>query len=73
MLKRRTADRLTVFLVYFSALAATFVVLTPIDMSAVDPNRLDLGPCLLAAVEHIRPRDARRRSSPLSVAIQQAR
>lgn len=41
MLKRRTADRLTVFLVYFSALAATFVVLTPIDMSAVDPNRLE--------------------------------
>ena len=41
MLKRRTADRLTVFLVYFSALAATFVVLTPIDLSAVDPNRLE--------------------------------
>jgi hypothetical protein len=41
MLKRRTADRLAVFIVYFSALAATFVLLTPIDMSLVDPERLE--------------------------------
>jgi hypothetical protein len=41
MLKRRTADRLTIFLVYFAAIAATFVLLTPIDMSLVDPERLE--------------------------------
>lgn len=41
MLKRRTADRLTIFLVYFAAIAATFVILTPIDMAAVDPERLE--------------------------------
>lgn len=41
MLKRRTADRLTMFLVYFAAIAATFVLLTPIDMSLVDVNRLE--------------------------------
>jgi hypothetical protein len=41
MLKRRTADRLTIFLVYFAATAAAFVLLTPIDMSLVDPKRLE--------------------------------
>ena len=40
MLERRTADRLTVFLIYFAAIAATFVILTPIDMSLVEPERL---------------------------------
>lgn len=41
MLKRRTADRLTIYLVYYAAIAATFVVLTPIDLSIVDPERLE--------------------------------
>jgi len=41
MLKRSTADRLTMYLVYFAALAATFVVLTPINMSIVDLERLE--------------------------------
>lgn len=41
MLKRHTADRLTVFLVYFAAIASMFVLLTPIDMSLVDPDRLE--------------------------------
>lgn len=41
MLERRTADRLTLFLVYFAAIGAIFVILTPIDMSRVDPVRLE--------------------------------
>lgn len=41
LLKKRTADRLTIFLVYFAAIAATFVLLTPIDMNLVNPERLE--------------------------------
>jgi hypothetical protein len=41
LLQRKTADRLTRSLVYFSAIAATFVLLTPIDTAAVDSTRLE--------------------------------
>jgi hypothetical protein len=41
LLKRSTANRLTMFIVYFSAIAATFVLLTPIDAALVDPQRLE--------------------------------
>jgi hypothetical protein len=43
LLARSTADRLTTYLVYFAALASTFVILTPLDMAAVDPDRLEAG------------------------------
>lgn len=41
LLKKRTADRLTIFVVYYAALVSVFVLLTPLDLSAVDPNRLE--------------------------------
>lgn len=41
LLERSTADRLTTYLIYFAALASTFVILTPLDMAAVDPDRLE--------------------------------
>ena len=40
MLRRRTADRLTAWLLYYSAIAATFVLLTPIDTALVEVERL---------------------------------
>ena len=40
MLQRRTADRLAAVLVAFITVAATFVLLTPIDAAAVEPHRL---------------------------------
>lgn len=39
-LPRRTADRLTVVLMTWIAIAATFVLLTPIDLSLTEPYRL---------------------------------
>ena len=41
MLSKRTADRLAMYLVYFAALASTFVLLTPIDTTIVDTERLE--------------------------------
>lgn len=40
MLQRRTANRLAAVLVAFITIAATFVLLTPIDLAAVEPHRL---------------------------------
>jgi hypothetical protein len=40
LLSRRVANRLTAVLVTAVAVAATFVLLTPIDMSLVEPHRL---------------------------------
>jgi drug/metabolite transporter (DMT)-like permease len=40
MLKRRTADRLTMILVPYVAVAALLVLLSPIDLSQVEPHRL---------------------------------
>jgi hypothetical protein len=39
-MKRKAADRLTVALLTVVAIAATFVLLTPIDYAAVEPHRL---------------------------------
>lgn len=40
LLKRRTAHILAAVLVFFVAVAAAFVVLSPIDLSLVEPHRL---------------------------------
>jgi hypothetical protein len=40
VLRRRTANRLTVALLSAVAVAATFVLLTPVDLSLVEPYRL---------------------------------
>jgi hypothetical protein len=40
LLRRRTANRLTVALLSAVAVAATFVLLTPVDLSLVEPYRL---------------------------------
>jgi hypothetical protein len=40
LLPRRTADRLAVALLSYVAIAATFVLLTPIDTTVVEPHRL---------------------------------
>jgi hypothetical protein len=41
LMKRRTADRLTVALLVYVAIAATFVLTTPITAEAVEEGRLD--------------------------------
>lgn len=38
--RKRIADRLTIALIVYVAIAAIFVLTTPIDMAAVDPERL---------------------------------
>lgn len=40
VMKRETADRLTAAMVTYASLAAVFVLLTPIDMTLVEPARL---------------------------------
>jgi hypothetical protein len=40
LMKRKTADRLTIALLTVVAIAATFVLLTPIDFAAVESHRL---------------------------------
>lgn len=40
LLRRKTADRLTIVLVPFIAVAAFFALLTPVDYSLVEPHRL---------------------------------
>ncbi len=40
LLKRKTADRLTVAMLTYIAIAAAFVVATPLELSLVEPNRL---------------------------------
>jgi hypothetical protein len=40
MLSRRTANRLALLLATFIAIAAVFVLLSPIDLTAVEPHRL---------------------------------
>jgi hypothetical protein len=41
VMKRETADRMTAAMVTYASLAAVFVILTPIDMSLVEADRLD--------------------------------
>lgn len=40
LLKQKTADRISVALVTYVAMASAFVVLSPLDMSLVEPHRL---------------------------------
>lgn len=40
VMKRETADRMTATMVTYASLAAVFVLLTPIDMALVEPDRL---------------------------------